>query len=425
MLLEDEPEASSSSSSRRKKEKRDKKASREEAEERDKDKVKLGRSSRRKETEGNWDDEPEPTPPPEEEEYAPKRARFASPNGDDEPNGAEETEEERKERERLEDIAERDAFAERMREKDKDRTKKLVTDRTTRGEDGLEAEKRALLADDPEARRSVIDDLRLRSRQEYLTKREQQRLDLLRMEIEDEKILFRNQKMSKREEREYEKKKELIKIMEARQRIDDGRDGYMMPDDYITEQGKMDAKKRKNALYQRYEENKPADGQFVTDVDQWEAQQTDKTSLKTGAMDIEFEEEQYDFVFDESQQIKFDLDSSSAIKGNLTTEEQRVLDQINEAERKRESSLHLYRVHIGHRGTQRCSNISADGANVADEQKCRSNKYATPCPSTSTETTCSPLSPNTKSSLSWPRPGLARRPNCRNTCTKQATPRTA
>ena len=335
MLLDDDEPGSSSSSSKRKKEKREKSKSKDKAD--GDDKVKLARSSRKRETEGNWDDEPEPSPPPEET-Y--KRTRFESPNGagSDMAEPAE-TEEERKERERLEDIAERDAFAERMREKDKDRTKKLVTDRTTRGEDGLEAEKRALLADDPEARRAVIDDLRLRSRQEYLTKREQQRLDLLKMEIEDEKILFRNQKMSKREEREFEKKKELIKIMEARQRIDDGRDGYMMPDDYITEQGKMDAKKRKNALYQRYEENKPVDGQFVTDVDQWEAQQTDKTNLKTGAMDVEFVEEQYDFVFDESQRIDFQLDSSSAIKGNLTTEEQRVLDQINEAERKREYLL--------------------------------------------------------------------------------------
>jgi pre-mRNA-splicing factor ATP-dependent RNA helicase DHX16 len=338
MLLDDEPEASSS---KRKKEKRDKKDKSSRDKEDGGDRVKLSRSSRKKDTEGNWDDEPEPSPPPEEE-YVPKRARFESPIGDGEVEGQrEETEEERAERERLEDIAERDAFAERMREKDKDRTKKLVTDRTTRGEDGLEAERRALLADDPEARRAVVDDLRLRSRQEYLTKREQQRLDLLKMEIEDEKILFRNQKMSKREEREFEKKKELIKIMEARQRIDDGRDGYMMPDDYITEQGKMDAKKRKNALYQRYEENKPVDGQFVTDVDQWEAHQTDKTNLKTGAMDVEFQEEQYDFVFDESQKIKFDLDSSSAIKGNLTTEEQRVLDQINEAERKRTYTPYL------------------------------------------------------------------------------------
>jgi pre-mRNA-splicing factor ATP-dependent RNA helicase DHX16 len=152
------------------------------------------------------------------------------------------------------------------------------------------------------------------------------------MEIEDEKILFRNQKMSKRELEDFERKKELIKIMEARQRIDEGTDGYMMPDDYITEQGRIDKQKRKNALYQRYEEAKPVEGQFVTDVDQWEASQRDKTSLKTGALDIELVEEAYDYVFDETQEIKFLQEGK--LDGTLTTEAQALLDQIAEAEKK-------------------------------------------------------------------------------------------
>jgi pre-mRNA-splicing factor ATP-dependent RNA helicase DHX16 len=152
------------------------------------------------------------------------------------------------------------------------------------------------------------------------------------MEIEDEKILFRNQQMSRREVEAYEKKKELIKIMEARQRIDDGTDGYMMPDDYITEQGRIDQKKRKNALYQRYEEAKPVDGQFVTDVDQWEASQTEKTSFRTGALDVEMVEEAYDYVFDESQGIDFLKEGK--LDGTLTSEAQALLDQIAQAEKK-------------------------------------------------------------------------------------------
>jgi len=293
--------------------------------------VKFGRSSRKRDTEGNWEDEPE-------EEQEVKRARFDSPPHDG-ANGevnVEETEEERAERERLEDLAERDAFAERIKEKDRDRTKKLVTDRSTKSQGGLEAEKRAVLADDREARQAVIDDLRLHSRQEYLTKRESQRLDLLKLEIEDEKILFRNQKMSKRELSEYEKKKELIRIMEARQRIDDGMDGYMLPDDYITEQGRIDKKKRQNALYQRYEEGKPIEGQFVTDVDQWEASQTDKTSMKTGALDKELVEDAYEYVFDETQKIKFLQEGG--LEGTLTAEAQALLDQVAQAEKKGQPS---------------------------------------------------------------------------------------
>ncbi|RSH92862.1 hypothetical protein EHS25_008308 [Saitozyma podzolica] len=334
LLMEDEPEASSSRKKEKKSKSRDKERERErgtdsadrtrDREGRDGGAVKMSRSSRKRDTEGNWEDEPEV-----------KRARIVSPGRDDEdgkPQLPEETEEEREERERLEDLAERDAFAERMKDKDRDRTKKLVTDRSSKSAAGLEADRRAALADDREARNAVIDDLRLHSRQEYLSKREQQRLDLLKMEIEDEKILFRNQKMSKRELEDFERKKELIKIMEARQRIDEGTDGYMMPDDYITEQGRIDKQKRKNALYQRYEEAKPVEGQFVTDVDQWEASQRDKTSLKTGALDIELVEEAYDYVFDETQEIKFLQEGK--LDGTLTTEAQALLDQIAEAEKK-------------------------------------------------------------------------------------------
>ncbi|WRT64177.1 uncharacterized protein IL334_001106 [Kwoniella shivajii] len=336
-LLMDEDAGASSSGSSSRKEKKSKKGKEKEREtEKDGGAVKHSRSARKRDTEGNWESDEE------EKEKEAKRLRLLSPprtgdgeeDGDDEPR-IEETEEERLERERREDLAERDAFAERMKEKDKDRTKKLVTDRSTKSVGGLEAEKRSALADDAVARKAAIEDLRLHSRQEYLTKREQQRLDLLKMEIEDEKILFRNQKMSRREEEEFERKKELIKIMEARQRIDDGTDGYMMPDDYITEQGKIDQKKRKNALYQRYEDSKPVEGQFITDVDQWEASQTDHSSLRTGALDKEILVEEFDYVFDETQEIKFLQEGN--LEGTLTAEAQAILDQVDQLEKKAQS----------------------------------------------------------------------------------------
>ncbi|GMK58825.1 hypothetical protein CspeluHIS016_0602670 [Cutaneotrichosporon spelunceum] len=291
--------------------------------------VKLGRSSRKRETEGNWESDPEESDPP-------KRARFESPPRDGEPVEPplpEETEEETLERERLDDLAERDAFAERMKIKDKDRTRKITIDR---GGDEEQA-RRMALADDPESRSAVMGDLRLRSRQEYLKKREAQRLDLLKLEVQDEQNLFRGQKLSKREIEEHERKVELIRIMEERQKIDDGTDGYMLPDDYITEQGRIDSKKRKNALYQRYEERKVkgVDGEFVTDVDQWEESQRDKTSFVTGALDKEVIEDVYDYVFDESQGIQFLQEGK--MDGTLTVEAQALLNQVAEAEQKAQS----------------------------------------------------------------------------------------
>lgn len=303
-------------------------------------KVKLERSSRKRETEGNWEDAPEDDRY-DEPEVDVKRARFESPPREDEP--PEETEEERLERERLEDIRERDEFANRMKNKDKDRTKSLVTDRSTRTDGGLEAERRAQLADDKEARRAAMEDLRQVSRRAYLSKREEQQLDLLKLEIEDEKLLFRNQKMSKRELAEYERKKELIRIMEARRKIDDGTDGYMLPDDYITEQGKLDKKKRQNALYQRYTENKPVDGQFVTDVDSWEESQRDKTNLRTGAMDKEYVEE-FEYVFDDTQKIEFLQDERMG--GTLTKEAQEMMQRIDELEKKGASCTAVIRLEL-------------------------------------------------------------------------------
>jgi pre-mRNA-splicing factor ATP-dependent RNA helicase DHX16 len=364
-------------------------------------KVKLERSSRKRDTEGNWDDAPEDL---EEEEVDVKRARFESPHRDERSPEREETEEERREREAEEDRRERDAFAERMRNKDNDRTRGLVTDRTTRGEGGLEAERRAHLANDKEARKAEMENIRQHSRRAYLSKREEQQLDLLKLEIEDEKILFRNQKMSKRELAESERKKELIRIMEARRKIDDGMDGYMLPDDYITEQGKMDKKKRQNALYARYTENKPADGQFVTDTDQWEDRQREAASLRTGAMDKEFIEEEYEYVFDDAQKIEFLQDERMG--GTLTKDAQDMMARIDELEKKGKSST------FGRR-------------TLANYQPCLSRKSETLYPFSNIATIyCKPYSIIQFSSFQR-RLDPVKPLKSPNTSTKQASPRTA
>ncbi|EAL21783.1 hypothetical protein CNBC4850 [Cryptococcus deneoformans B-3501A] len=330
-LLMDE-DAESSGSRKEKKKKKEKEKEKEGSRERDVVGVKKARHARKRDTEGNWDSDEE------DKEIKRPRTRSPLPDGDDQaelPLEPEETEEERLERERLEDLRQRDEFAERMKEKDRDRTKRIVEDRTSKALGGVDASRRANLMDDPAAREAAIADLRNRSRQEYLSKRELQQLDLLKMEVEDEKILFRNQKLSRKEERELERKKELIKLMEERKKIDDGTNGYMLPDDYITEQGRLDQKKKKDALYKRYEESKPVEGQFVTDVDQWEAAQQERTDLTTGALDKEILVEDYDYVFDESQEIKFLKEGK--MDGTLTAEAQALLDQVDKLEKNAQS----------------------------------------------------------------------------------------
>ncbi|KAG7443011.1 uncharacterized protein BT62DRAFT_345586 [Guyanagaster necrorhizus] len=267
----------------------------------------------------------------DEEEKA--RKRWKGDNAEDEEELPED-EEIRKERERLEDLKDRDAFAERVRDRDREKTKKIVEDRSSKASGAAaDAAQRRQLADDAEARGIALPGLRLHSRQEYLTKREIQQIELLRKEIADDESLFSGMKISKRERRELERKKELLKLVEERLKINDKWDGYALPEDYITEQGKIDKKKKENALYKRYEEAKPKDDQFITDVDQWEASQTKHSTFKTGAMDKKEIVVDYEYVFDESQTIKFVMDS--ALPGTkMTAAEKLIQDQIDAAEKR-------------------------------------------------------------------------------------------
>ncbi|KXN88155.1 Pre-mRNA-splicing factor ATP-dependent RNA helicase-like protein cdc28 [Leucoagaricus sp. SymC.cos] len=246
-----------------------------------------------------------------------------------------EDEKTRKERERQEDLRDRDAFAERMRERDKERTKKIVEDRSSKATGAAaEAAQRRQLAEDSEARSAALPSLRLHSRQEYLTKREIQQIELLRKEIADDEALFSGMKISKREKKELERKKELLRLVEERLKINDKWDGYELPEDYITEQGKIDKKKKENALYKRYEDAKPKDDQFTTDVDQWEAHQTQMSTFKTGAMDKKEVVDDYEYVFDESQTIKFVMESAALPGVGMSAADKLLQKQIEAAEKR-------------------------------------------------------------------------------------------
>jgi pre-mRNA-splicing factor ATP-dependent RNA helicase DHX16 len=243
-----------------------------------------------------------------------------------------EDEQVRKDRERLEDLRERDAFADRIRNYDRQKTK-IVEDRSSKTTGAAaEAAQRRLLADDQHARDQALPSLRQHSREEYLTKRELQQIELLRKEIEDDEALFRNMKVSQQEKKDLEYKKQLLESVEARLKIDDKWDGYQLPEDYLTEQGKIDKKKKENVLYQRYEDARQKDDPFVTDVDQWEASQTQNSSFRTGALDKQETVQDYEYVFDESQTIKFVLEAAMADDLTLSPADKLLQAKVDQAE---------------------------------------------------------------------------------------------
>ena len=77
-------------------------------------------------------------------------------------------------------------------------------------------------------RDAALPSLRDRSRQEYLAKRSQQQVELLRREIQDEETFFQGVKMTRREERELAQKRELLRLAEERAALDERDEGLSL-----------------------------------------------------------------------------------------------------------------------------------------------------------------------------------------------------
>ncbi|KAG5934181.1 hypothetical protein E4U60_004033 [Claviceps pazoutovae] len=226
---------------------------------------------------------------------------------------------------RRRDIEEREAFAKRLKEKDDGKSKKNQRDGDS---------SRRKLAEDAAARDAALPDLRERSRQEYLKKRETERLVLLRKQVAEETAELRSgARLSEREKVEFAKNREILRLAEERLKIDDHRDGYYMPEDYITEKGKLDRKKKEEALYKRYvEKDEYGQEKFVTEHEEWELEQTAKAKAQIQRPEMDNNED-YSYVMDDEQYIQWTLDTRLAGEGK--TKEQMFFDaQIDAAEKK-------------------------------------------------------------------------------------------
>lgn len=257
-------------------------------------------------------------------------ARSPTPTEDEPPEA-------KLEREARRDREERDEFAKRLAEKDHERSKKMVEDRSS-ARDGAMAARRAL-ADDATARSAAMPDLRLRSRQDYLKKREAERLALLRKQVAEEQAELReNPDLTRAEREEFARNKEVLRIAEERMKIDEHLDGYALPEDYITEKGKINRKKKEEALYKRYtDRDEHGNEKFVTEHEEWEKEQTSKAQAQVSRFEF-VDEGDYDYVFDDSQKLNFIMEDRLAGETKLMTKEQRMMmQQLTAAEQKAKS----------------------------------------------------------------------------------------
>jgi pre-mRNA-splicing factor ATP-dependent RNA helicase DHX16 len=319
------------SSSRRDREPRDRERSREKSPRREREhrpKAIRRKGTRDAEFEDRWGDEEFVSEEePEFQESASKRVKI-------DPE-AELSDGAKEELARKLDQEEKEAFAKRLKSRDDDKTKKLVEDRSST-KDGKILAQRRLLAEDAVARNAALPDLRERSRQEYLKKRETERLALLRKQvIEETEELRSGAKLSEKEKAEFAKNREVLRIAEERLRIDDHLDGYAMPEDYITEKGKIDKKRKEEAMYKRYvDRDEYGQEKFVTEHDEWEKEQTAKAKAQIQSRE-KVDEGEYDYVLDEAQGIQWVMDSRMPGEGKGLSKEERFLaEQLKAAEKK-------------------------------------------------------------------------------------------
>ncbi|PQE32413.1 hypothetical protein CJF32_00001194 [Rutstroemia sp. NJR-2017a WRK4] len=291
---------------------------------------KTNRQKDNNEFEDRWrDEEYVSEEEPKSGEPASKRVRTG--NSDDDVS------EEEKERRRDQD--EKEAFTQRLLSKDSEKSKKILEDRSSAKEGSITAQRRAL-TDDIAARKAAMPDLRERSRQDYLKKRETEQLALLRKQVEDEtrELNDPSSELSKREKAQFVKNRELLRLADERIRIDDHLDGYAIPDDYITEKGKIDQKKKQDALHKRYiERDEYGQEKFVTEHEEWDRQQLALARNQIHSTE-RVDEGEYDYILDEDQGIKWIMESKLPGEDVGLDREKRFLgEQLKAAEKKAQS----------------------------------------------------------------------------------------
>ncbi|KAH6851425.1 P-loop containing nucleoside triphosphate hydrolase protein [Alternaria rosae] len=137
--------------------------------------------------------------------------------------------------------------------------------------------------------------LRLASRQKYLAEREAQQLALLRRQVaeeaEEEERL--GNKLSEKERAEFKKNRQTLELAEARNAIDDSGSGFQIPD--------AEYSNKNEALTRRH---KDTEVDYKSEYQLWEQEQLSKIKSQPKSADVQ--EQDYELVFDPSQNVVYD-----------------------------------------------------------------------------------------------------------------------
>ncbi|XP_029727278.2 pre-mRNA-splicing factor ATP-dependent RNA helicase DHX16 [Aedes albopictus] len=216
---------------------------------------------------------------------------------------------------RRRDIKERDEFAQRLKQKDEGRTRKVVESTSKKAYE--EAAKRLKL--EAEDRDKLLPKLRIHSRRQYLEKRKDDKVAELEADILDDEYLFEASQITERERQDREYKKSLLQIAKEHEKARELErvQRYHMP---------KDIKKGDKEEYVEVD-----DREKVPNAEQkkWEAEQLASAVYKFGSKDAKArQQEEYELLLDDQ------IDFVQALRLDGTKEKDRK-PAVSEADRKK------------------------------------------------------------------------------------------
>ncbi|XP_059142711.1 pre-mRNA-splicing factor ATP-dependent RNA helicase DHX16-like [Physella acuta] len=226
--------------------------------------------------------------------------------------------------ERKKDLQERDEFAKRLRDKDKEKTRSVMSKSDKKAFE--EAKKRLKL--EQEDRKKIIPELRKKSRREYLKKRQADKLEDLEADIAEEEYFFGQSKLTKRELKDLEYKKTVLKLAKEHKAAGEIEkiDRYYIPREDVKPQDK-------------YVEDK-SEKRHGSEQARWEEEHLNAALLKFGARDAKEKKKtkDYDVIMDE------EIEFVQALKmpGTMKDKEKSVKEEKKMSISETKKSLPIY-----------------------------------------------------------------------------------
>ena len=195
---------------------------------------------------------------------------------------------------RVRDLQERDEFAARLKKRDDAKTKKMIGEK-----DMGELDEHGIPVNASEEERKLIfEESRIVSRQAYLEKRENKKMDELVEAIEDEKHLFEGVELTAKEKRDFAIKQRVLDLVKQRNETIDNTPSYVMPESYDDTSRPEARSRRYKVLDNRYDQIDDKVEEKDTDVH--EGLQLEAAASRVGRKKEKMERgQEYDLVIDD------------------------------------------------------------------------------------------------------------------------------